>query len=199
MNFTTMTDASPDLEEMKAYSKKLRSYSMDELEDVYFNIDILRHPSLYKLVVIEMERRNLHSIEHIPVTRNLDLRNWLARRKFFVNHRQIGALLIFLTLFIITTCVTLVFLSPIWVFAVPLKFTGLQAAIVYFACAPVPPILAAGVGAKLGGRGWYSISVLAGVAVGMALFNMTGTPSAIIRTIIQPAGPGGSGGFMSGF
>jgi hypothetical protein len=193
-----MTDASPDLDEMRAYSDKLRAYSLEELEDVYFNIDILRHPSLYKLVVMEMERRNLHSIEHIPVRRSFDLRNMLERKPFFAHHKQFGALLIFSILFVVTSGITLVLLSPIWVFAVPLKFMGIQAAIVYFACAPVPPILAAGVGARIGGRGWYAISVLGGVVVGMLLFNMTGTPSAIIRTIIEPSGPGG-GGFMSGF
>jgi len=85
-----LTESSSDLGEMRAYSEKLRAYSMDELEDVYFNIDILKHPVQYKLVVMEMERRSLHSIEHIPVRRNLDLRNWLIKRPFFAIFR--GAL-----------------------------------------------------------------------------------------------------------
>ena len=103
-----MTDASPDLDEMRAYGEKLKAYSLEELEDVYFNIDILRHPSLYKLVVMEMERRNLHSIEHIPVRRSFDIGVWLEGRPFFAHHNQIRALLTFILLLAITIVVVLV-------------------------------------------------------------------------------------------
>ena len=194
-----MTETSPDLEEMRTYSEKLKSYSVDELEDVYFNIDILRHPMHYKLVTMELERRNLHSVEHIPVRRSWDLRSWIERFRFMRSHRRLAVLALLALFFVITTGLTFVLLTPIWFFAVPLKFLGMQAAIVYFACAPVPPILAAGIGGRLGGRGWYALSVLSGVACGMLLFNMTGTPTAIIKTLIERTGPGGGGGFMSGF
>lgn len=183
---------------MRAYSDKLKGYSVDELEDVYFNIDILRHPLHYKLVTMELERRNLHSVEHIPVRRMWDLRSWIERFRFMRSHRRFASALLFVSFFAITSGLTFVLLSPIWFFAVPLKFLGMQAAIVYFACAPVPPILAAGIGGRIGGRGWHSLAVIVGVAGGIMLFNMTGTPSAIIKTLIDRSGPGG-GGFMSGF
>src|SRR5258708_9375359 len=186
-----MTESSTEQGEMRAYSEKLRAYSMDELEDVYFNIDILKHPVQYKLVVMEMERRSLHSVEHIPVRRNLDLGNWLLKRPFFAHHPGVAASTVSTLLFLITSTVTFVLLTPIWFFAIPLHFMGLQTAIVYFACAPVAPIMAAGIGGRLGGRGLYGIWALGGVSSGMLLFNMTGVPSAIILTIIVPSGPGG--------
>src|SRR5262249_12376919 len=159
----------------------------------YFNIDILRHPLHYKLVTMELERRNLHSVEHIPMRRSWDLRAWMERFRLMRKHRRLAFALLFALFFIITTANTFALHSPIWFFAVPLKFLGMQAAIVYFACAPVPPILAAGIGGRIGGRGWYGLAVLAGVACGMFLFNMTGTPSAIIKTVIERSGPGGGG------
>src|SRR6266851_400970 len=111
-----MTESSQDRGEMKAYSEKLRAYSMDELEDVYFNIDILKHPVQYKLVVMEMERRSLHSVEHIPVRRNMDLGNWLIKRPFFAHHPQIAASTLSTLLFLISLGITFALLAPIWFF-----------------------------------------------------------------------------------
>jgi hypothetical protein len=187
-----------ELEEMSAYREKLRSYSTEELEDIYFHIHILHHPLRYKLLQMEMEARHLHPPGESPPPRIFNLRAWLEAQPFFNRHPMLRVVLLSLLLFLLTTLVTLAMLAPIWLFAMPLRFIGLQTAIVYFACAPVPPILGAAIGGKMGGRGVYGIWVLLGVVMALLLFNATGAPSTIIRTVIQPQGVGGLslGGWM---
>lgn len=187
-----------ELEEISAYRERLRSYSTEELEDIYFHIHILRHPLRYRLVQMEMEARHLRPPGEPPPPRVFNLRAWLEAQPFFVRHPMLRAVLLSILLFLLTTLVTLSMLAPIWLFAMPLRFLGLQTAIVYFVCAPVPPILGAAVGGKMGGRGVYGLWVLLGVATALLLFNATGAPSAIIRTVIQPQGTGGLslGGWM---
>jgi hypothetical protein len=125
------------------------------------------------------------------------LRDWLAAIPLIGRHRWLFALVFAALLFLISTGTTFLLLLPIWLFAIPFNFLGLQTAIVYMSCAPIPPILAAGFGGKLGGRGFYSVWVLFGVILGMILFNATGAPSTIVRSAVSHTGGGGFsfGGF----
>ncbi len=182
-----------DLKELQEYSERLRGYSQDELEDIYYNIHILKHPLKYRLLMREMERRNLQPGRTSPVPQPPNLRRWLERRPFLARHPRLIAPVLSLLLFLLACGLTFGLLSPIWLFAVPLKFLGIQTAIVYFACAPVPPILAAGIARRVGGRGVYGIWVLLGVAAGMLAFNATGAPSVILRCLAEPQGAGGGG------
>src|ERR1041385_707677 len=50
---------SVETEELSGYAEKLRRYSLEDLEDIYFNIHILRHPLKYRLVRMELETRNV--------------------------------------------------------------------------------------------------------------------------------------------
>jgi hypothetical protein len=50
---------SVNTEELSGYAEKLRTYSLEDLEDIYFNIHILRHPLKYRLVRMELEKRNV--------------------------------------------------------------------------------------------------------------------------------------------
>ncbi len=190
--------ANQDISELRVYRDKLRGYTTGELEDIYFNINILRHPVKYRLVMMELEARNIRPSEESPgAARSTNLKSWLEDRPFFAKHRPIKAATLSLLLFCITAGATLAMLAPIWVCAMPLHFIGLQTAMVYFACAPIPLILGAGVGGRLGGRGIYGIWVLLGVLAAAILFDLTGAPSAILRSVIQPQGGGGFqfGGF----
>src|SRR5579871_3383013 len=187
-----------DLAELREYQEKLRTYSTEELEDIYFHIHILRQPLRYNLVVRELEARRLRPRSEAPAPPQIgNLRIWLEARPFMVRHPALKAPALASLLFVLTMAATFLMLLPIWLFAIPLHFIGFETAIVYFACAPVPPIMGAVLGGKLGGRGVYGVWVFLGVAAGMLLFNATGAPSAIIRSLVEPQGTGGFsfGGF----
>lgn len=185
-----------DLEELRQYRERLQSYSTDELEDIYFRIHILRQPLHYNLLVRELESRKLLPGTGEPeMPRVGNLRTWLESYSFFTRHHLLKALSLSLLLFLIPMGATFLMLAPIWFFAVPLRFLGFQTAIVYFVCAPIPPIIAIGLGGKLGGRGIYGLWALLGVAAGMLLFNATGAPAAILHSLIPPEGVSGSGMF----
>jgi hypothetical protein len=189
--------ATTEIKDLRAYQEKLAAYSTEDLEDIYFHIHILRQPLRYKLLVRELESRRVCPNEPSPPRlRILDLRGWLEARPLFARHPWIKAATLSLLLLVLTAAATFAMLVPIWLFAMPLHFIGLQTAIVYFACAPLPPIIGAAIGGRLGGRGLYGVWVLIGVVAGMALFNATGAPTAIIRSLIESRGGGFSfGGF----
>jgi len=187
-----------DLNDVAAYREKLQSYSMEELEDVYFHIHVLRQPLRYNMVRRELEARRLHAEPVDPVhLREGCLRDWLAARRLMARHPWLLAPVFSVVLFLATTAATFVLLLPVWLFAIPFNFLGLETAIVYVACAPIPPILAAGFGGRLGGRGVYGVWVFAGVVAGMLLFNLTGAPAAILRSVVAHTSGGGIsfGGF----
>jgi hypothetical protein len=188
---------SPEYEDMRAYREKLRAYSTEELEDIYFHINILRHPLRYRLIKMELEERKLHLYQPPPAVPWFNLRTWMESYPFFARHRLLKASLLSLSLLLITCGITFLLLLPIWICAVPLKFLGAETAIVYFACAPVPPMMAASVGFRIGGRGVYSIWVLLGAAAGIWLFHLTGTPDLLLKALVEPRGSGGFsfGGF----
>src|SRR5437870_3028543 len=149
-----MAEATTEIDDLKDYSDRLARYTAEELEDIYFNIHILRHPLRYRLLMREIERRLMRQAPTEPL-RRFDLRAWMESRPWLARHPLIRAICLSAALFGITTGITFGLLAPIWLCAVPLRFIGLETAIVYFACAPVPPILAAGIGGRLGGRGLY--------------------------------------------
>ena len=181
-----------EIDEIRAYGEKLRSYSTEELEDIYFHIHVLRQPLRYNMVRREMEARHLcPNAPHGMTVRQGCLRDWAFSRPMLSGNRWLAAGVLSLLLFLATAAATFLLLLPIWVFAIPLNFLGLQTAIVYMSCAPIPPILAAGFGGKLGGRGLYGVWVLAGVAVGMLVFNLTGAPTAIVKSVVSHTHGGG--------
>lgn len=187
-----------EIEDLRAYGDKLQSYSSEDLEDIYFHIHVLKQPLRYNMVRRELDARRLRpQATSGPTIRQGCLRDWLASSPRLARHWWLFALVFAALLFTISAVATFLLLLPIWLFAIPLNFLGLQTAIVYMSCAPIPPILAAGFGGKLGGRGFYGVWVLAGVVVGMLLFNATGAPSAIIRSAVSHTNGGGFsfGGF----
>jgi hypothetical protein len=186
-----------ELEDLRAYGDKLRSYSIEELEDIYFHIHILRQPLRYRMLMWELEARRLQPGGAPSPPRAVNLRDWLEAHPFMARHPVVKAFMLALALFLLTASVTLALLAPIWLFAMPLRFIGLQTALVYFACAPVPPIIGAAVGGRLGGRGLYGVPVILGVVAALLLFNKTGAPSLILQSILQPQGTGGP--IFSGF
>ena len=184
-------------EDPKVYSEKLRNYTTEELEDVYYHIHILKQPLYYEMVAREIRARGVAPSDGVVKISLLDIRPRFQRNRFLRDHRTLCSSLIAITIFFATTAITLLLLLPIWLFAVPLKFIGIQTALVYVAMAPVPPVLGAISGAKLGGKGWYSILVVLGVASALWGFIATGTPRLIIEAAFKPNSGGSSmfGGF----
>jgi hypothetical protein len=180
--------------ELRGYADRLRSYSTDELEDIYFNIHILRHPLRYRLLMMEMERRKLNPSSAAPRSRVQSIPALLLKNSYLSHHPALLAAILAPTFVIIAAIVTFALYSPVWLFAVPLGFRGIQTAIAYVGWAAVPPILGAGVAGRLGGRGIYGICTLTGVVLGILLFNATGAPSAIFESIKLPTG--GAGGIF---
>src|SRR2546421_5235100 len=111
-----------DIDDIHAYAARLRGYSAEELEEVYFGIHILRHPLRYKLLRMEMERRHLAPpIEDGPPAR-VDLARWLDSKPLFKRFRLLRAIALSMLVFAATTAVTFAMLLPIWFFAMPLRF-----------------------------------------------------------------------------
>src|SRR5437879_3958555 len=54
-----MARTTTEIGELREYSDRLARYSSEELEDIYYNIHILRHPLRYRLLMREMERRRM--------------------------------------------------------------------------------------------------------------------------------------------
>ena len=187
-----------EIDDLRAYGEKLQSYSTEELEDIYYHIHVLRQPLRYNMIRRELEARRLRPASpHGLNVRQGCLRDWVFTRPRLGHHPFLAATLFSALLFLATAGATFLLTLPIWLFAIPLNFLGLETAIVYMSCAPIPPILAAGFGGKLGGRGVYGVWVLAGVIAGLALFNATGAPSAIVRSVVSHTSGGGFsfGGF----
>lgn len=155
---TELTRTEPQTEDLLDYSHRLERYTLEELEDIYFNIHVLQNPVRYQMVMRELERRRLHPPGESGTPAGPgDVRYWLERWPLFARHRRLAGAVTAVFLSGFTTVVTFALLLPIWLFAVPLRFRGIETAIVYLAFAPVPPILAAGMASRLGGRGIYVI------------------------------------------
>jgi hypothetical protein len=184
--------------EMAAYAAKLRSYTTEELKDIYAHIHILRHPLRYKLLLRELEARGLAEDGLSPPAARSEIVVWLSGLPFFARYSSLTPLAAALLLLSITAAATLTLLLPIWLFEQPLDFKGIQAAIVYLVYAPVAVACGASSGVRLGGRGVYFLWVLAGVVLGGWVFALTGTPADIWRSLTEPQGTGGGfniGGF----
>ncbi len=180
--------------ELRGYADRLRSYSTDELEDIYFNIHILRHPLRYRLLMMEMERRKLNPTSSTPRSRVPSIPAVLQQSRYLSRRPALMAAILAPSFVIVAALVTFALYSPIWLLAVPLGFRGIQTAIAYIGWAAVPPILGAGVAGRLGGRGAYTVCTLAGVILGIYFFNATGAPSVILESIKLPTG--GAGGIF---
>src|SRR6266513_2680081 len=106
-----MTAAEP--EELSGYAERLRRYSLEDLEDIYFNIHILRHPLKYRLVRMELEKRNVVlDIERPTPAARGNFRTFLSRYPLLERFPLARAVVLWLMLFGSTLCVTLVMLSP---------------------------------------------------------------------------------------
>src|SRR5438270_508275 len=119
-------------QEPPAYRERLRSYSDEELEDIYYNIDILKNSTRYRILIREMERRQLLPAEPKPDRKLGSLRDWLDSKPVLARHPAAGSAALATGLFLATALATFALYSPIWLFAIPLKLLQIETALVYF-------------------------------------------------------------------
>ena len=185
----------PALENVSVYTQTLRDYSDDELEDIYYHIDVLREPLRYRLVQTEMERRSLRPQE--DEARAPAPREWIERAPGFGGRPVVRSVYLAFLLFVLTAFVMVAMLLPLWLFAVPFHFTGVQASLVYLIVLPVTAPVGLAFGLKAGGWRVRSLVAPAAVALSFWCFYLSGGVDAILKPLFQAGG--GTGGLFSGF
>ena len=170
----------------------LASCTDEELQDVYFHIDVLQYPERYHAILEEMASRGLKAVSGIePQVTPVNIPEQLRNVAFFRSHPVMAAAVAFLLLTAYTALVTFVFCLPIYLLALPLKVLNQQSAIVYLLAFPFAPLSAAGFGKRAGGAGWYALAVIVGVALGVALFVGTGALHAVVEALFRSGSGGG--------
>src|SRR5687768_9872216 len=114
----------PALESIRVYREQIRGYSSEELEDIYFHIDLLREPLRYRLVQLEMEKRGLghhpdEDVQPAPV-------GWIERCPGFNGRPLAREIYLASLIFLLTCAVMAAMLVPLWLFAVPFRISGVQ-------------------------------------------------------------------------
>lgn len=175
------------------YRQMLATCTDEELQDVYFHIDVLRYPERYRAVLDELARRGLRPVSGIePQIAPINVPEQVRAVPALRGHPVLSAVVASLLLAGYTAAVAFLFCLPIYLLALPLKILNQQSALFYLLFFPFAPLSAAGFGRRAGGTGWYLLSVLAGVVLGILLFVGTGTLHAVVGALFHS---GGSGGF----
>ncbi len=177
---------------LREYRQMLAQCTDEELQDVYFHIDVLQYPERYRAVLEELSSRGLQPVAGVePRVAPLNIPERIGAVSVFQSHPVLAVMVSALLLSLYTALVTFVFCLPIYLLALPLKVLNQQSAIVYLLSFPFAPISAAGFGRRAGGVGWYSVAVLVGVALGVSLFVATGALQAVVEALFRSGGAGG--------
>lgn len=170
----------------------LAQCSNEELQDIYFHIDIVQYPERYRAVLEELTRRGLQPVAAVePELVPRDIPQWVHTLSPFAHRPVLAATVSCLLLLMYTALVTFLFCLPIYLLAVPFRALNQQGAFFYLLSFPFAPLAAAGFGKRAGGTGWYSLAVAAGVAVGVAAFIGTGTLHVVVQALFDSGGAGG--------
>mgnify|MGYP001770835752 CR=1 FL=1 len=174
------------------YRQMLARCSDEELQDVYFHIDVLQYPERYRVVLDELARRGLRPVSGIePQMAPLHIPDQVRALPVLKSHPVLAGMVASLLLTLYTAGVTFLFCLPIYLLALPLKVLNQQSAFFYLLFFPFAPLSAAGFGRRAGGTGWYTVSVLIGVGVGVLLFVGTGALHAVVQALFHSGGGGG--------
>jgi len=163
----------------------------EELQDVYFHIDVLQYPERYRAILEELSRRGLQPVSGIaPQMTPTDIPEQVGNIPALRAHPVLAAVLASMLLAAYTAFVTFLFCLPIYLLAMPLKVLNQQSAFFYLLFFPFAPLSAAGFGKRAGGNGWYSVAVLAGVVLGVLMFLATGALHAVVQALFRADGAG---------
>ncbi len=174
------------------YQQMLASCTDEELQDVYFHIDVLQYPERYRAILDELSRRGLQPVSGVepPVTVT-DIPERVFALPSLRSRPLVAAVVASTLLAAYTASITFLFCLPIYLLAVPFKVLNQVSAFFYLLCFPFAPIAAAGFGRKAGGRGWYSVAVALGVALGVIMFAGTGALHTVVEALFRSYGAGG--------
>lgn len=174
------------------YRQMLARCTDDELQDVYFHIDVLQYPERYHAILDELSRRGLQPISGVePLIALTDIPERVRSLPTLQPHPVVVAMVASALLTGYTAAVTFLFCLPIYLLAVPFKVLNQMSAFFYLFCFPFAPLSAAGFGRRAGGRGWYSVAVVLGVVLGVLMFAGTGALHTVIQALFRSDGAGG--------
>lgn len=177
---------------LSEYRQMLAQCTDDELQDVYFHIDVLQYPERYRAILDELSRRGLQPVSGVePQIALTDVPQRLHALPAFRSHPRIAAVAASVLLTAYTATVTFLFCLPIYLLAVPFQVLNQMSAFFYLFCFPFAPLAAAGFGRRAGGRGWYSVAVVLGVALGVMMFVATGALRMVVQALFRSGGAGG--------
>ncbi len=174
------------------YRRMLAQCSNEELQDIYFHIDVVQYPERYRAVLEEITRRGLQPVSGVePQLVLVNIPEQVRSLPAFRTHPMLSVLVASAVLTIYTALVTFLFCLPIYLLALPLKVLNQQSAFVYLLSVPFAPLTAAGFGRRAGGQGGYLVAVALGVVLGMLAFLRTGALQAVVQALFRSAGTGG--------
>jgi hypothetical protein len=189
----TQTKPIGEIEDLAEYRDRLRSYTNDELEDIYFRIHVLRHPAHYQLLKLEMERRRLFILAAPAPLSVPNLEVFALRYELLSRLPMLRLLLLWQAVAVSVCAVTFAMLLPLWLIAVPLHVVGIQSAPIYFTCAPIALVLGYGIGRKMASAPVFAPAAVIGAAAASWLFWKTGAVAVIIDGFRQSGTGGGFG------
>lgn len=171
------------LDDLTEYRLRLQQFSDEELEDVYFHMDLLRYPEHYHSVLMEFRRRQLEpTIADRPFPETQwTLPHLLAYCPFLTRSKvlfQGGLAFSFVALSFLLTSASL---FPFWLLMGPLGVLNAASALINLILMPIALMFAGAAMIRAGARGVYLTFALAGVALGIILFLNTG----LLETMIQ--------------
>lgn len=174
------------------YRQMLARCTDDELQDVYFHIDVLQYPERYHAILDELSRRGLQPVSGMePRIALTGIPERVLAVPSLRTHPTIAAMVASTLLTVYTASVTFLFCLPIYLLAVPFKVLNQMSAFFYLLCFPFAPLSAAGFGRRAGGTGWYSVAVVLGVVLGVLMFAGTGALHTVIQALFRSDGAGG--------
>jgi len=188
----TATHKSESWRALWEYRQMLARCSDEELQDVYFHIDVLQYPERYRAILDELSRRGLQPVSGVepPVTFT-DIPARVFALSFLRVRPWMAVVVASALLAAYTASITFLFCLPIYLLAVPFKVLNQVSAFFFLLCFPFAPLAAASFGRRAGGTGWYSLAVALGVILGIMLFLCTGTLRTVVDALFHSSGAGG--------
>lgn len=178
-------------EQVDEYRLRLRGYSDAEVEQIYFTMQQRVDAVRFRFVLDEMRRRDLRPLTDREMNGVEPFDRRLRSHARLRRHPALCTLLLALLSGASSSAVALALLAPVWLFVITWNFVGTQAALVYLGYLPLPIVVGADAGRRVGGRGLPALAAVCGVVAALLLFNMTGAPHVLVQSLAERGSAGG--------